>query len=84
MFTPLFPKTLSGFSLLFVLTACHNVNNLSSDLSPISPSTVPHNNPETPVKWELKTVNQQGGFFCSNGEMAAGPITQNMINKCLQ
>lgn len=79
-----FPKTLSGFSLLFFLTSCHNVNNLSSNLSPVAPSIAPPTHPETPVTWELKTVNHPGGYFCSNGEMASGPITQNMINKCLQ
>ncbi|MGF1493402.1 MAG: hypothetical protein ACFBSC_13295 [Microcoleaceae cyanobacterium] len=35
-----------------------------------------------PPKFELKPVNAQGGYFCSNGSTAFGPISQRMIQKC--
>ncbi|MGB3534491.1 MAG: hypothetical protein WBA13_13370 [Microcoleaceae cyanobacterium] len=34
-------------------------------------------------QFELKPVNDQGGQFCSNGEIAYGPVSRKMVEKCI-
>ncbi|MGL5083767.1 MAG: polysaccharide deacetylase family protein [Microcoleaceae cyanobacterium] len=83
MFRP-FKPLCCGVLLMNVLigiSACHTRLNLSTQSVP-NPSTLVQNQPLTPPQFELKPISENGGYFCSNGETALGPISRRMVQKC--
>ncbi len=64
--------------LFLSLSACTPSSIVSLKASEISP-----NEKVNSPKFEAKQVNDKGGYYCSNGETAFGPITQRMIEKCV-
>lgn len=76
----LLKNLLLGLSLLLLVPGCENTNSVNSAMPSVQSSEAT----ATPVKFEPKAANDKGGYFCSNGEMALGPFTQNMVNKCLE
>lgn len=64
-----------------LLSGCGNLFTSSNSLNSISPqvsgSEAAQANP-----FQKKAVNDQGGYFCSDGTTAWGPLTQRMIAKC--
>jgi len=68
--------------LFLSLSAC----TTSSTVSPQQTET-PTTNPDKIVEviptFEAKLVNEKGGYYCSDGQTAFGPVTQKMIKKCV-
>ncbi|MDY7022147.1 MAG: hypothetical protein SWJ54_12435, partial [Cyanobacteriota bacterium] len=69
------------FGLLLFASACSPSSIDSSELTETEGSVTIKNVVSSP-KFETKQVNDQGGYYCSDGETAFGPITQRMIEKC--
>jgi hypothetical protein len=77
VFNRLQPLSFVGLSgaILLLISAC---TQLSQTDVKQNPSVVVN-----PPQFELKPINDQGGQVCTNGEKAFGPITQKMVQKCL-
>ncbi|MEB3885297.1 hypothetical protein [Lyngbya sp. CCY1209] len=78
----LLSRSLLGLGSLLLLSGCGNWG----DRAATSKQTVFGTSQEaiaTPVQFERKSVNDGGGYFCSDGRTALGPFTEKMVQKCL-
>ncbi|MEB3278491.1 MAG: hypothetical protein VKK42_06150 [Lyngbya sp.] len=72
--------------LFLSLSACTTSSTLSpqpTETQRKTPDKILGNSPLFEAKFEAKQVNDKGGYYCSNGSTAFGPITQRMIQKCI-
>ncbi len=69
--------SLSGGVMLF-LCSCTHLSKVS-----LKPNSLTETDQTVTIpQFELKSVNDQGGQLCSNGETAYGPVSRKMVEKC--
>lgn len=70
------------WGLFLSLSACTTSSSVSLQEIETQPKVSKEVVADSPI-FETKQVNDKGGYYCSDGKTAWGPVTQKMIEKCV-